>query len=63
MSFTLTEFMLVVSMITDTMNNITNNADTIILISSTTPQITLLDIPVIIMIYLEIKELVNGLRD
>ena len=63
MSFTLTEFMMVVNLITGVMNDVCFDLDAIILISSTTPQVTLLDIPVIMMIYGEWEMLINGLRE
>lgn len=63
MSFTLIEFMSVVELITDIMVSLTDGLDATILISTTTPNITLLDIPVLFMIYAELEMLINGLRE
>lgn len=60
MSMTLTEFMAVITVLTDVITNLFNSMDSIILIS-TLPSWSLLDLEALCMLYVEFQRMIEEL--
>lgn len=63
MSMTLVVLMSLVNAITNIMSDVCNSMDAIVLVSDTTPQVKLLDIPIIFALYEETMAFVHALRE
>lgn len=63
MSMTLVVLMSLVNTITKVMSDTCNSMDAIILVSDTTPEVKLLDIPIIFVIYEETMAFIHALRE